>query len=71
MKYVKPNTEQFEIALKALSINPQTTVIVGDSIVDMQSASELKAIAVGLPTGMSTLEQLKNNGANLYYNIIN
>ena len=64
VKYVKPSTEQFEIALKALSINPQATVIVGDSIVDMQSAKELKAIAVGLPTGMSTLEQLKNNGAN-------
>ena len=30
----------------------------------MQSAKELKAIAVGFPTGISTMEQLKNNGAN-------
>jgi len=30
----------------------------------MQSAKELKAIAVGLPTGLSTMEQLMNNGAN-------
>jgi HAD superfamily hydrolase (TIGR01509 family) len=64
VKYVKPHTEQFEVALKALGISPQTAVIVGDSIVDMQSAKELKAIAVGLPTGTSTMEQLKNNGAN-------
>jgi HAD superfamily hydrolase (TIGR01549 family) len=64
VKYVKPHTEQFEVALKALGISPQTAVIVGDSVVDMQSAKELKAIAVGLPTGTSTMEQLKNNGAN-------
>jgi HAD superfamily hydrolase (TIGR01549 family) len=64
VKYVKPHTEQFEVALKALGVSPQTAVIVGDSIVDMQSAKELKTIAVGLPTGTSTMEQLKNNGAN-------
>jgi len=64
VKYVKPHTEQFEVALKALGVSPQTAVIVGDSVVDMQSAKELKAIAVGLPTGTSTMEQLKNNGAN-------
>ncbi len=62
--YVKPSTEQFEVALNTLGVGPQAAVIVGDSIVDMQSAKEVKAIAVGLPTGMSTLEQLKNNGAN-------
>jgi len=64
VKYVKPNTEQFEVALKALATSTQAAVIVGDSIVDMRSAKELKAIAVGLPTGVSTMEQLKNNGAN-------
>jgi pyrophosphatase PpaX len=64
VKYVKPHTEQFEVALKALGASPQTAIIAGDSVVDMQSAKELKAIAVGLPTGMSTMEQLMNNGAN-------
>ena len=64
VKYVKPSTEQFELALKSLNVSAQTTLIVGDSIVDMQSARDLKAVAVGLPTGMSSLEQLKNNGAN-------
>jgi HAD superfamily hydrolase (TIGR01509 family) len=64
VKYVKPHTEQFELALKTLNVCPPATVIVGDSNVDMQSAKELKAIAVGLPTGISTMEQLMNNGAN-------
>lgn len=64
VKYVKPSTEQFELALKALGARPQETVIVGDSVVDMQSAKELKAIAVGFPTGVSTVDQLKAHGAN-------
>ena len=64
VKYVKPSTEQFELALKTLGAKPQAVLIVGDSVVDMQSAKELKAVAVGYPTGISTLEQLKNSGAN-------
>ena len=64
VKYVKPDPEQFELALEALGASPKTSVIVGDSTVDMQSAKELQAIAVGLPTGLSTMEQLVNHGAN-------
>jgi HAD superfamily hydrolase (TIGR01549 family) len=64
VKYVKPHTEQFELALKTLGVRAKATLIVGDSVVDMQSAAELKAIAVGLPTGLFTTEQLMNNGAN-------
>ena len=64
VKYVKPHTEQFESALKTLGVRPKGTLIVGDSTVDMQSAVELKAIAVGLTTGLYTTEQLIGNGAN-------
>jgi HAD superfamily hydrolase (TIGR01549 family) len=64
VKDVKPSTESFELALKTLNTSPKDTVIVGDSIVDMQSTTELKAIAVGFPTRVSTIEQLKHNGAN-------
>jgi phosphoglycolate phosphatase-like HAD superfamily hydrolase len=64
VKFVKPHTEQFEVALKALGIHAKAALIVGDSIVDMQSAKEIKAIAVGLTTGFSTTEQLMGNGAN-------
>ena len=64
VKYVKPHPEQFELALKTMGVSPKAAVIVGDSVVDMQSASELKAIAVGLTSGLSTTEQLMGNGAN-------
>jgi phosphoglycolate phosphatase len=64
VKHVKPHTEQLELALKTLGVRPNAALIVGDSVVDMQSAKELKAIAVGLPTGFSTKEQLMKNGAN-------
>lgn len=64
VKQVKPHTEQFELALKALGTHPQNTVIVGDSVIDMQSAKDLEAIAVGISTGVSTVEELKNHYAN-------
>ena len=71
VKYVKPQTEQFELALKALSVHAKATLIVGDSVVDMQSAKELKAISVGLTSGLATTEQLMNNGANYIVTSLN
>jgi HAD superfamily hydrolase (TIGR01509 family) len=64
VKYVKPHPGHFEAAIKALKTSPEATVIVGDSNVDMQSAKELKAIAVGIPSGVSTVNQLMSQGAN-------
>jgi pyrophosphatase PpaX len=64
VSYVKPNPEHLEMALKVLGVAPEETVVVGDSNVDMKSARELKAIAVGLPTGTSSTEQLAVYGAN-------
>jgi phosphoglycolate phosphatase len=64
VNYVKPNPEHLEMALKVLGVAPEETVVVGDSDVDMESAKELKAIAVGLTGGISTVEQLTVHGAN-------
>jgi HAD superfamily hydrolase (TIGR01509 family) len=64
VNFVKPNPEHLGMALKVLGVAPSETVVVGDSGVDMESAKELKAIAVGLPTGASTVEQLTAHGAN-------
>jgi HAD superfamily hydrolase (TIGR01509 family) len=61
---VKPNPEHPQVVLKALSVAPEESVVVGDSSADMQCARELKTIAVGLPTGISTVQQLTNQGAN-------
>ena len=71
VKYVKPHTEQFELALKKLEAHAKATLIVGDSVVDMQSAKELKAIAVGLTSGLSTTDQLMDNGANYIVTSLN
>jgi len=64
VKHVKPSTEQCETALKALKIPAKNVIVVGDSIADMKSATELKALAVGLTTGYGTKEQLTSAGAN-------
>jgi HAD superfamily hydrolase (TIGR01549 family) len=64
VEYVKPNTEHLEATLKALDIKPEEAVIAGDSRIDMKCAKELKAIAVGLPTGVSSPKELIDSGAN-------
>jgi len=61
---VKPNPEHLQVVLNALSVAPEESVVVGDSSADMQCARDLKAIAVGLPTGISTMQQLTSQGAN-------
>jgi HAD superfamily hydrolase (TIGR01549 family) len=71
VKRVKPDPEQFELALKTLDVRPDATLIVGDSMVDMESAKELKVVAVGLPTGLSTTEQLTSHGANYLITSLN
>jgi HAD superfamily hydrolase (TIGR01509 family) len=63
VRHVKPDPEHLEAALKVLSTSPEETVVVGDSRVDMQSAKGLGAVAIGLPTGVSTIEQLMEGGA--------
>lgn len=61
---VKPNSEHLEAVLKALDVVSEESVVVGDSSADMQCARELKSIAVGSTAGISTIEQLRNKGAN-------
>ena len=64
VNFVKPNPEHLEMALKVLGVAPEDTVVVGDGNVDMVSARELKAIAVGLPAEASKIKQLIGHGAN-------
>ena len=63
VRHVKPDPEHLLVALKVLGVAPEETLVVGDSRVDMQSAKALGAIAVGLPTGVSSVEQLMTGGA--------
>ena len=64
VNFVKPNPEHLEMALKILGVAPEETVVVGDGNVDMESAKELKAVAVGLPAGAARIDQLMRHGAN-------
>ena len=63
VKHVKPDPEHLQAALKVLGASPEETVVIGDSHVDMQSAKGVGVVAVGLPTGVSTIEQLMDGGA--------
>ncbi len=60
----KPNPEHFGAALKVLGVPPSETLVIGDSITDVKAAQEVKAISAGLPTGISTQEQLVAQGVN-------
>ena len=64
VKKVKPDPEHCNAALEDLRVGAEETVIVGDSVADMQAAQQIKARAVGLPTGISSREQLVSQGAN-------
>jgi len=64
VRYVKPNPEHLKTVLKALMINPDEAIVVGDGSSDMRCARELKVIAVGLPSGVSSMKELIASGAN-------
>jgi pyrophosphatase PpaX len=64
VNFVKPNPEHLEMALKVLGVAPEETVVVGDSNVDMESAKDLKAIAIGLRTDANQINHLTRYGAN-------
>lgn len=66
VKYVKPNVEHLEATLKTLEANPEETMVVGDGVSDMKCAREMKTIAVGLPTGVSSPKELIRSGANYF-----
>ena len=50
--------------MKALKLSPKEALLVGDATRDMECARELKVMAVGLSTGVSTQKELMNAGAN-------
>lgn len=64
VKQVKPNVEHLEATLKALDVKSEEAIVVGDSVIDMKCAKESGALAVGLPSGVSSPKELANAGAN-------
>lgn len=60
---VKPEKEHLQYVLRALNVNASNAAVVGDGTSDMKCARAIGAIAIGLPTGVSTLNNLINAGA--------
>jgi phosphoglycolate phosphatase len=60
---VKPDPAHLEAALKALNVEPEEAIVVGDSKLDMMCAKELNVVAVGVATGMSSPKELMHAGA--------
>jgi HAD superfamily hydrolase (TIGR01549 family) len=63
VKRVKPSGEHLAAVLKALKTSPREALLVGDGTRDMECARELRVMAVGLSTGVSTQKELMNSGA--------
>jgi HAD superfamily hydrolase (TIGR01549 family) len=59
---VKPNPIHLETVLKMLKAKPEETLVVGDSVLDMKAAQELKVYSVGVSTGVSSPEELTRVG---------
>jgi phosphoglycolate phosphatase len=60
---VKPHPEHLQAALDLLNIQPKEAVLVGDSVKDIQCARKLDVLAVGVTTGLSSIESLIEAGA--------
>jgi len=59
---VKPNPMHLETVLRILKAKPEDTLVVGDSVLDMKAAQELKVYFVGVSTGVSSPEELTRAG---------
>jgi len=60
---VKPDPAHLEATLRALKVRPEEAIVVGDSVRDMECARQLKVLAVGVATGLSSIEDLTSAGA--------
>ena len=63
VEMVKPAPEHLQSALEMLNISPEEVVVVGDSVSDVKSAHEVKAMSIGVSAGVSLPEELARAGA--------
>jgi len=60
---MKPRADHLLALINHLSEKPETTLVVGDSIVDIIPALELGARAIGVEGGVGSVEELRRVGA--------
>ena len=68
---VKPHPAHLEAVLEALNVLPQNTLMVGDSVKDVTCAKHLKVLAVGVTTGLSSIDELTRSGAHYIVSSVN
>ena len=68
---VKPHPAHLEEVLNALNVLPQNAMLVGDSIKDVICANHLDVLAVGVTTGLASIEELISSGANYIFSSAN
>ncbi len=68
---VKPHPTHLEAALDILKVGPQEAMLVGDSTKDIECAIQLNVLAVGVTTGLSSIEELTSSGANYVASSVN
>ena len=68
---VKPHPAHLEAVLNALNVLPQNAMLVGDSIKDVICANHLDVLAVGVTTGLASIEELISSGANYIFSSAN
>jgi HAD superfamily hydrolase (TIGR01549 family) len=60
---VKPHPTHLKKVLEALNVLPRNAVLVGDSVKDVACANHFNVLAVGVTTGLSSIEELTHSGA--------
>jgi len=60
---VKPHPAHLEAVLEALKVGSQEALLVGDSVKDVACANHLNVLAMGVTTGLSSMEELTRSGA--------
>ncbi|EXX87885.1 pyrophosphatase [Paenibacillus darwinianus] len=63
VQHPKPHPEPVQIAMKELGANPAETVMVGDSVVDIQAANEAGTVSVGVAWSLKGEDTLREAGA--------
>ena len=55
---VKPHPNHIKSAISTMGSNPKETIVVGDSVADMESGKHIGAITVGVTSGLGSPQQL-------------
>ncbi len=70
IKKSKPDPQTVQIVLNKLNLNPEETLLVGDSIHDIEAGKRAGVKTVGVLTGYTTKEQLNKSNADFVYSDI-